>query len=51
MSRRTLMARRYWLVGASAGLGRAIAHELSGKGVELVLSARNREELDRKSVV
>lgn len=37
---------RYWLVGASEGLGREIARELSDAGAHLVLSARNADRLD-----
>lgn len=38
--------RRYWLVGASEGLGRELALVLSRAGVELVVSARNPARLD-----
>ena len=41
--------KRYWIVGASEGLGRALAHKLSRAGVELVLSARSEDRL--KSLV
>lgn len=37
--------KRYWLVGASEGLGAALAHRLSACGVELVLSARSESRL------
>ncbi|WP_069301013.1 SDR family NAD(P)-dependent oxidoreductase [Neptunicoccus sediminis] len=37
--------KRYWLVGASEGLGRAVAQKLSALGVELALSARSEDRL------
>lgn len=42
---RDLSGRRYWLVGASEGLGRALAQALDDEGVSLVLSARNEKRL------
>lgn len=37
--------KRYWLVGASEGLGRALAHKMSRAGVELIVSARSEDRL------
>jgi NADP-dependent 3-hydroxy acid dehydrogenase YdfG len=38
--------KRYWLVGASEGLGLALAQKLSRAGAEVILSARSAERLD-----
>lgn len=38
--------KRYWLIGASEGLGRAVAEKLSAVGTELVLSARSADRLN-----
>ena len=37
--------KKYWLVGASEGLGEALAHKLSASGVHLILSARSEDKL------
>lgn len=48
--------RRVWVVGASSGIGRAVASALHARGARVWVSARGTEALhtftrDRKSVV
>ncbi|SLN28127.1 putative oxidoreductase [Roseovarius litorisediminis] len=42
----SVSGKTYWLVGASEGLGRELARELSAQGARLVLSARNAGRLE-----
>lgn len=37
--------KRYWIIGASEGLGAALAAKLSAAGAEVILSARNADRL------
>jgi len=43
---RAWQGKRYWLIGASEGLGREVAFALSRAGAEVIVSARNAERLD-----
>lgn len=42
---RPLVGKRYWLVGASEGLGLALARKMVNVGAEVIVSARNAERL------
>lgn len=42
---KTFQAKRYWLVGASDGLGAALAHKLNRTGAEVIVSARSEDKL------
>ncbi|QTN37228.1 SDR family NAD(P)-dependent oxidoreductase [Cognatishimia activa] len=41
----TKLAKTYWIIGASEGLGRSLAEKLSAEGCALVLSARSESRL------
>lgn len=43
---REFTGKRYWLVGASEGLGRALAMKLSQMGAEVMVSARSKDRLE-----
>ena len=38
---REWQGKRYWIVGASAGLGRDVAKQVSAMGAHVILSARS----------
>ena len=39
-----------WITGASSGIGKAVAVELSSKNCQLILSGRNKEALEEVSI-
>ncbi|MCY4335917.1 MAG: SDR family NAD(P)-dependent oxidoreductase [Litoreibacter sp.] len=44
---RSFKGKTYWLVGASAGLGEALAHKLVDAGAKVIVSARGEDDLKR----
>lgn len=44
---REFSGKRYWLVGASAGLGEALARKLVAVGAHVVISARSEDDLQK----
>ena len=42
---RDFQNKTYWIVGASEGLGRALALQLAKVGAQVIISARNEERL------
>ena len=42
---RDFQNKTYWIVGASEGLGRALAIQLAQLGAKVIISARNEERL------
>jgi short-subunit dehydrogenase len=44
-----IRGRRYWVVGASSGIGAALATELVRRGADVAISARRAEDLDKVS--
>ncbi len=46
-----LQGKRIWLIGASEGIGRALALQLSAQGAVLALSSRNQARLDEVRVL
>ncbi|MDN5790121.1 MAG: SDR family NAD(P)-dependent oxidoreductase [Micrococcales bacterium] len=49
MTHDPIAGRRYWLIGASSGIGAALAHELLGRGAHVAISARRIEDLEAVS--
>ncbi|MEO9515167.1 MAG: SDR family NAD(P)-dependent oxidoreductase [Paracoccaceae bacterium] len=49
MTTHDFTGKRYWLVGASDGLGEALAHRLSRAGAHVIVSSRNAEKLEKVS--
>ncbi|MEL6619759.1 MAG: SDR family NAD(P)-dependent oxidoreductase [Pseudomonadota bacterium] len=45
MTSANMVGKRYWLVGAGDGLGRALAHHMSRAGVEVIVSSRTEDKL------
>ena len=51
MTASRISGKTFWLVGASEGLGRAVAHELVARGARVIVSARSArtQRLSRRS--
>ncbi|MEM6824959.1 MAG: SDR family NAD(P)-dependent oxidoreductase [Pseudomonadota bacterium] len=43
--------KRYWIVGASEGLGRAVAERVSAAGAEVILTARSGDRLEELAAI
>lgn len=47
MTASRISGKTFWLVGASEGLGRAVAHELVARGARVIVSARSAARLEQ----